>query len=98
MSGRWRKIMKPIKLAMCLIAFGAISSASAISPVTAQVQQPSQPGMGGSQQRASPNGVRYPSATQPNNNNPFQNPIGQGVAPATNVNPGRNNQVIAPNR
>lgn len=79
--------MKLVKLAICLVALGAISSASA---------QGTSQSNASSRQRATPNGVRYPSATQPNNNNPFQNPIGQGVAPATNVNPARNNQVSTP--
>ena len=35
-------------------------------------------------------GTRPPVATQPSNN-PFQNPIGQGVPPATSVNPNLNN-------
>jgi hypothetical protein len=34
-------------------------------------------------------GSRTPVATQPSNN-PFQNPIGQGVPPATSANPGLN--------
>jgi hypothetical protein len=83
--------MKPIKLAICLIALGSISSAAA--------QGTSQSGAGGSRQAKSPNGIRYPSSTQPTNNNPFQNPIGQGVAPATNANAARNgSQISAPTR
>ena len=34
-------------------------------------------------------GSRTPVATQPSNN-PFQNPIGQGVPPATSANPNLN--------
>ena len=34
-------------------------------------------------------GSRSPVATQPSNN-PFQNPIGQGVPPATSANPNLN--------
>lgn len=34
-------------------------------------------------------GTRTPVATQPSNN-PFQNPIGQGVAPAASANPALN--------
>ncbi|MDH2357452.1 hypothetical protein QCM80_43925 [Bradyrhizobium sp. SSUT112] len=34
-------------------------------------------------------GTRTPVATQPSNN-PFQNPIGQGVPPATSANPNLN--------
>jgi hypothetical protein len=79
--------MKLIRFAICLVALGAISSASA---------QGTSQSNASARQGANRNAVRYPSATQPNNNNPFQNPIGQGVAPATNVNPARNNQVSVP--
>jgi hypothetical protein len=78
--------MKLIKFAVCLVALGAIASAAA--------QGTSQ--SNATRQAPRTNGVRYPSATQTNNNNPFQNPIGQGVAPATNANPARNNQVSMP--
>lgn len=80
--------MKLIKLAICLVALGAISSAVA--------QGTSQSNATAPRSSRGSNGVRYPSTTQPNNNNPFQNPIGQGVPPATNVNPARNNQVSVP--
>lgn len=46
----------------------------------------------GVQQHHSPNattGPRYPVATRPSNN-PFQNPIGQGVPPAVSANPSLN--------
>jgi hypothetical protein len=49
----------------------------------------------GTQQQAVKNrpqgtvGSRAPVATQPSNN-PFQNPIGQGVPPATSANPNLN--------
>jgi hypothetical protein len=36
-----------------------------------------------------PAGSRTPVATQPSNN-PFQNPIGQGVPPAASANPSQN--------
>jgi hypothetical protein len=49
---------------------------------------------GTQQQRNRPQGYygtqsRTPVATQPSNN-PFRNPIGQGVAPATSANPNLN--------
>lgn len=46
----------------------------------------------GAQQHRSQNatsGPRYPVATRPSNN-PFQNPIGQGVPPAVSANPNLN--------
>jgi hypothetical protein len=39
-------------------------------------------------------GSRSAVAIQPPTNNPFQNPIGQGVAPAANANSNRNSNVI----
>ena len=39
-------------------------------------------------------GSRGAVAIQPPTNNPFQNPIGQGVAPAANANSNRNSNVI----
>jgi hypothetical protein len=39
-------------------------------------------------------GSRSAVAIQPPTNNPFQNPIGQGVAPAANANSNRNNSTI----
>lgn len=41
-------------------------------------------------QRGQPQSARRPVATQPSNN-PFQNPIGQGVPPAVSANPNINN-------
>jgi hypothetical protein len=38
--------------------------------------------------------TRTPVAVQPNNNNIFQNPIGQGVAPAASANSNRNSNSI----
>jgi hypothetical protein len=42
-------------------------------------------------------GSRSPVATQPSNN-PFQNPIGQGVPPATSANPNLNSNRTNTNR
>ena len=39
--------------------------------------------------------TRTPVAVQPNNNNIFQNPIGQGVAPAASANSNRNGNAIS---
>jgi hypothetical protein len=39
--------------------------------------------------------TRTPVAVQPNNNNLFQNPIGQGVAPAASANSNRNSNAIS---
>lgn len=40
--------------------------------------------------KSQPQNARRPVATQPSNN-PFQNPIGQGVPPAVSANPNSNN-------
>lgn len=61
--------------------------------------QGTQQNANGRQSHTSPNyarGSRSPVATQPSNN-PFQNPIGQGVPPAASANPALNsNRTFAP--
>jgi hypothetical protein len=74
-----------LSLRLLLIAPLALAA-----PVFAQGTQQNQ--YQGAQQHRSQNattGPRYPVATRPSNN-PFQNPIGQGVPPAVSTNPNLN--------
>jgi hypothetical protein len=57
------------------------------SPALAQGTQ--QQGVKNRSQQNTISGSRTPVATQPSNN-PFQNPIGQGVPPAVSANPNLN--------
>ena len=63
-----------------------IASLVFVTPALAQDKQ--QQGTTNRSQNA-PAGSRTPVATQPSNN-PFQNPIGQGVPPAASANPNLN--------
>ncbi|MEK9281699.1 MULTISPECIES: hypothetical protein [unclassified Bradyrhizobium] len=82
--------MLSLRLLLILIAPLALAA-----PVFAQgTQQNQYPNryQGAQQQHRSPNATgspRYPVATRPSNN-PFQNPIGQGVPPAVSANPNLN--------
>jgi ABC-type sugar transport system substrate-binding protein len=61
----------------------------------ALAQGTAQKGAGASNQpQRSVGSTRTPVAIQPPTNNPFQNPIGQGVAPAASANSSRNNNSI----
>src|SRR5258708_36706090 len=77
-SGRWRSVLLPLRLLL-------IAPLVFATPALAQ----------GTQQGAKTRpqntiaGSRTPVATQPSNN-PFHNPIGQGVRPAVSANPNLN--------
>jgi hypothetical protein len=58
------------------------------APAFAQGTQQKQQGVQGRSQSTTA-GTRAPVATRPSNN-PFQNPIGQGVPPAVSANPNQN--------
>ena len=85
--------MNATKIAVIWIALALASPAFA--QASNQPQQGMQPRTSGAGVGAY--GSRGGVAIQPNNNNPFKNPIGQGVPPAVSANPARNgNQISAP--
>jgi len=78
--------MSPLKLLLVIplmVAMPALAQQKGGTGTTTTTQ--SQRTVGGS---------RGAVAIQPPTNNPFQNPIGQGVAPAANANSNRNSNVI----
>lgn len=70
---------------MLLLRFLLIASLVSAEPVLAQGTQQSVK----NQPQGTVRSSRTPVATQPSNH-PFQNPIGQGVAPAASANPNLN--------
>jgi hypothetical protein len=79
--------MSPLKLLLVIplmVAMPALAQQKGGTGTTTTTTQ-SQRTVGGS---------RGAVAIQPPTNNPFQNPIGQGVAPAANANSNRNSNVI----
>jgi hypothetical protein len=61
----------------------------------ALAQGTTQRGSGASQPQGAVGRTRTPVAVQPNNNNIFQNPIGQGVPPAASANSNHNGNSIS---
>ena len=78
------------------LAVAAIILANSIIPAVAQVTPGGTQGavQGTTQARPAQGQPRSPVATQPSNN-PFQNPIGQGVPPAVSANPSNNSNRTA---
>ncbi len=76
--------MNAVKITAVLIV--VMLSGPAVAQGTNQTQQGVSSSRGGT---TGTNNSRNAVATQPSNN-PFQNPIGQGVAPAANADPARN--------
>lgn len=77
--------MKRFTVAAIVLASSIISAAAQISPNGSQGSV----NPGARARPAQGHQARNPVATQPSNN-PFQNPIGQGVPPAVSANPNNN--------
>ena len=70
-----------------MLPLRSVLIASLVLATPALAQGTQQGARSGSQN--TPAGARAPVATQPSNN-PFKNPIGQGVPPAASANPNQN--------
>jgi uncharacterized protein YdeI (BOF family) len=79
--------MSPLKLVFVIPLVVAL-------PALAQ-QKGATTGSTATQSQRTAGGSRGAVAIPPPTNNPFQNPIGQGVAPAANANSNRNSNVIS---